>query len=235
MAFGFRLLTLALALFMVSCWWGVNPIETEGDGQEDPADVVQDDVGADDVVTEVPDTTDAPDVPDLPDLPDGTDVPDTTDTTDLVDVEADGPPCTEGEPCDDGDDCTMLDVCDAEGDCTGIAECSSSPILGTGSDTRVAICVTDDSCDAAAGGPGCSNSRRPHLKSSWTDWDEGTESPMAFCDTYYAYTSPPIDRGTEQCYAFFYEQSGTWFYADQDAPADCGPDHCGRDACGITF
>ena len=235
MAHGSRLMMLVPALFVASCQWGVNPIETEGDGQEDPSDMVQDDVTVDDVVVEVPDTTDVPDLPDTSDpvdVPDGSDVPD---TVDAEDPEADGPACTEGEPCDDGDDCTMLDLCDASGACVGIAECSSSPILGTGTDTRVAICVTDDSCDDAVGGPGCSNARRPNFKSSWTDWDEGTDNPMAFCDTYYAYTSPPLDHGTEQCYAFFYEQTSTWFYADQDAPAECGPDHCGQDACGITF
>jgi hypothetical protein len=220
---------------MASCWWGVNPIETEGDGQDDSTDMVQDDVIADDAFVEVPDTADVQDLPDVidpADVPDGSDVPDTADT---VDLEPDGPACDEGEPCDDGDDCTMLDRCDASGHCTGIAECTASPILGTGIDTRVAICVTDDACDSAVGGPGCSNARRPNLKSSWTDWEEGTDDPMAFCDTYYAYTSPPLDRGTEQCYAFFYEQTSTWFHADQDTPAECGPDHCSHDACGITF
>jgi len=235
MVHGSRLLILMMLLFTASCWWGVNPIETDGDGQTDPSDIVQDDVVSDDGITEVPDTTDITDLPDVTDVTDATDVTDVPDTTDAVDLEPDGPACTEGEPCDDGDDCTMLDTCDASGDCAGIAECSSSPIMGTGSDTRVAVCVSDDACDAAAGSPGCSNARRPNFKSSWTDWDEGTESPMAFCDTYYAYTSPPLDRGTEHCYAFFYEQSSTWFYVDQGAPADCGPDHCGRDACGITF
>ncbi len=139
-----------------------------------------------------------------------------------------------GTPCDDDDPCSMLDVCDSEGGCSGTESCDGSPITGTGDDTRIGICVTDASCDSETGGPGCSSAHPVELKSSWATWDTGTETAMALCAGYWAYTSPPLESGTETCYAFYHAQSGSWFYADQGSPADCGPDHCGRDACAYT-
>jgi hypothetical protein len=139
-----------------------------------------------------------------------------------------------GTPCDDSDDCTMLDVCDAGGACAGTTECTQSPITGTGTDTRLGICVTDAGCDTAVGGPGCTTTHALHIKSSWDTWDTGTDSPMTFCDTYWAYTSPALASGTEHCYTFYHPQSATWFYAEQGSPAVCGADHCGHDSCGYT-
>ena len=139
-----------------------------------------------------------------------------------------------GAPCDDGDACTMLDVCDADHHCAGIGACTASPVLGTGSDTRVAVCLTDEDCDDPVPNPGCSDDRPVDLKSSWSDWDERTSTPMAVCGIYWAYTSPPLERGTEQCYTFYHSYSSTWFTAGQGLPAECGPDHCGREACAFT-
>ena len=141
---------------------------------------------------------------------------------------------TAASPCDDDDPCSMLDVCDGEGGCSGTESCDNSPITGTGEDTRIGICLTDDSCDSEVGGPGCSSSHPVEIKSSWTSWETGDESPMSRCSGYWAYTSPPLEIGTEACYAFYHDQSGLWFYVDQGSPVDCGPDHCGRDACAIT-
>ena len=104
---------------------------------------------------------------------------------------------TEGTPCDDDDPCSMVDVCDAEGGCSGTEACDDSPVTGTGDDTRIGICLTDSSCDAATGGPGCSSSHRVFLKSSFTDWEEDETFPMAQCGTYWAYTSPPLESGVE--------------------------------------
>jgi hypothetical protein len=240
--------TLVFLVLTSSCWWGVNEPSKEGDTETDPEDVRQDDVPTDDARPDDvgpddpgPDDVGPDDVgPDDGRPDDGTPEPpddtDTTEITDGVDAEEEPPACPggPGTPCDDGDDCTMLDVCDASSACTGVAECTGSPILGTGSDTRVAICLTDADCDSAIGGGGCTAARPPELKSSWTDWDEGTRSPMAWCGTYWATTSPPLDGGTEECYAFYHDHSDTWFYDGQDTPAVCGPDHCGHDACGFT-
>jgi hypothetical protein len=139
-----------------------------------------------------------------------------------------------GAPCDDADACSMLDVCDGIGACAGTSTCTSSPITGTGTDTRLGICLTDADCDDAVGGAGCTTARPPNLKSSWTDWDTGVASPMTECTGYWAYTSPALTSGTEQCYAFYHDFTATWFYDGQGTPATCGADHCGRDACGYT-
>ena len=143
-------------------------------------------------------------------------------------------PATAGAPCDDGDPCTMLDLCDDDLNCAGSAGCTASPVLGTGSDTRVAVCLTDADCDDPVPNPGCYDARPVDIKSSWSDWDERTSTPMAVCGSYWAYTSPPLDRGTEQCYAFYHSYSSTWFTAGQGPPAECGPDHCGRESCAFT-
>ncbi|MFH1435547.1 MAG: hypothetical protein ABIJ56_07495 [Pseudomonadota bacterium] len=140
-----------------------------------------------------------------------------------------------GTPCDDENDCSMLDVCDDAGGCAGTETCAASPIVGTGGDTRLGICVTDGSCDAAVGGPGCSSSHHVYLKSSWTNWDADETFSLTLCGTYWAATSPPLDTGVEQCWMFYHSQSGTWFYADQSDPAVCGPGHCEHDSCATTF
>jgi len=132
-----------------------------------------------------------------------------------------------GTPCDDGNGCSMLDVCTA-GTCGGTTTCTASPIFNTvvTTDHRVGICVPDSDVPAST--------TTVKIGASWqsSPW---TPEPMADCDGYWAYTSPSLSTGIEQCYKFCKDSctSSDWFYGTHQT--NCGSGHCGGDNCGFTI